>query len=449
MQADPRARGRRRSTSACAAPRSRRAAGGAHPRRAERRPAWRTRSRAATCSPRSAAAPTPTTSASNAPASPPMHAASSPSTTSCAPTSPASGRWATCNGRGAFTHTSYNDHEIVAANLLDGDTRRVSDRIPAYALFIDPPLGRIGMSEAEVRASGRPALVGVLPMTRVGRARERGETQGFMKVLVDAQTERLLGAALLCIEGDEIVHSLLDAMYGDVSCAVMRRAVHIHPTVSELIPTLLAQPQTRWRNHPHERHPRPRRRRRGRPCARALDPGFRARRARRPVDASTKSIPCTWLYDHRGSDAVRADHAAARVLPDPHRDLDPAALRRADRRRGRAGRGGGRTRQRLQPQDAAAAGRAGARPRPTCRSTSRRSSWTSRCARCGRRFPRLPMRPVVADFTRISALPVLARGAAGRPAARLLSRLDDRQLRARGRRRPARAHRQRGRAAAR
>jgi len=143
------------------------------------------------------------------------------------------------NARGSFTHTSYNDHEIVAANLLDGDSRRIDDRIPAYALFIDPPLGRIGMTEAEVRSSGRPALVGVMPMTRVGRARERGETQGFMKVLVDAQSERILGASLLCIEGDEIVHSLLDLMYSGASYKVIQRAVHIHPTVTELIPTLL------------------------------------------------------------------------------------------------------------------------------------------------------------------------------------------------------------------
>jgi pyruvate/2-oxoglutarate dehydrogenase complex dihydrolipoamide dehydrogenase (E3) component len=151
------------------------------------------------------------------------------------------GAWALgdANGRGAFTHTSYNDHEIVAANLLDGASRRVSDRIPAYALFTDPPLGRIGMSEAEVRASGRPALVGTMPMTRVGRARERGETQGFMKVIVDAQTGRILGASLLCIEGDEIVHCLLDAMYAGASYRTIQRAVHIHPTVSELIPTLL------------------------------------------------------------------------------------------------------------------------------------------------------------------------------------------------------------------
>ena len=151
------------------------------------------------------------------------------------------GVWALgdANGRGAFTHTSYNDHEIVAANLLDGESRRVSERIAAYALFTDPPLGRVGMSEAEVRASGKAALVGVMPMTRVGRAKERGETQGFMKVLVDAQTEAILGAALLCIEGDEIVHSLLDLMYAGASYKVMQRAVHIHPTVSELLPTLL------------------------------------------------------------------------------------------------------------------------------------------------------------------------------------------------------------------
>jgi len=153
------------------------------------------------------------------------------------------GVWAMgdCNGRGAFTHTSYNDHEIVAANLLDDDPRRVSDRIPAYALFIDPPLGRVGLTEAEVRASGREALVGTMPMTRVGRAKERGETQGFMKVLVDAQTERILGASLLCIDGDEIVHSLLDLMAANAPYTVIARAVHIHPTVSELIPTLLQQ----------------------------------------------------------------------------------------------------------------------------------------------------------------------------------------------------------------
>jgi pyruvate/2-oxoglutarate dehydrogenase complex dihydrolipoamide dehydrogenase (E3) component len=143
------------------------------------------------------------------------------------------------NGRGAFTHTSYNDYEIVAANLLDNDPRRVSDRITAYALFIDPPLGRAGMTEREVRAAGRPALIGKMPMTRVGRARERGETQGFMKVLVDAQTKRILGAALLGLNGDEIVHSILDIMYADAPYTVIQRAMHIHPTVTELIPTLL------------------------------------------------------------------------------------------------------------------------------------------------------------------------------------------------------------------
>jgi pyruvate/2-oxoglutarate dehydrogenase complex dihydrolipoamide dehydrogenase (E3) component len=143
------------------------------------------------------------------------------------------------NGRGAFTHTSYNDHEIVLANLLDGEARRVGDRIPAYALFTDPPLARIGLDERQARESGRPVLISTMPMSRVGRARERGETQGFMKVLVDAQTERILGATLLGIEADEIIHSLLDAMTADVSYQVIRRAVHIHPTVSELIPTLL------------------------------------------------------------------------------------------------------------------------------------------------------------------------------------------------------------------
>ena len=145
------------------------------------------------------------------------------------------------NGRGAFTHTAYNDYEIVAANLLDGESRRVTDRIPAYALFIDPPLGRAGMTEREVRESGRNALVATMPMTRVGRARERSETAGFMKVLVDAETKRILGAALLGIEGDEVVHSLLDVMYAGSPYTVIERAMHIHPTVTELVPTLLGQ----------------------------------------------------------------------------------------------------------------------------------------------------------------------------------------------------------------
>ncbi len=152
-----------------------------------------------------------------------------------------SGIWALgdVNGRGAFTHTSYNDYEIVAANLFDNDRRRVSDRIMAYALFIDPPLGRVGMTEQQVRESGRKALIGKMMMTRVGRARERSETQGFMKVLIDAQTEKILGAAILGIGGDEIVHSILDVMYADAPFTVIQRAMHIHPTVTELIPTML------------------------------------------------------------------------------------------------------------------------------------------------------------------------------------------------------------------
>ncbi len=153
------------------------------------------------------------------------------------------GIWALgdCNGQGAFTHTSYNDYEIVAANLLDQDSRRVSDRIPAYALYIDPPLGRAGLSEAEVRASGRKALLGKRPMTRVGRAVEKGETQGFMKILVDAETEQILGAAILGVEGDEVIHSILDVMYTRAPYTVLQRAMHIHPTVAELIPTLLGE----------------------------------------------------------------------------------------------------------------------------------------------------------------------------------------------------------------
>lgn len=153
----------------------------------------------------------------------------------------AEGVWALgeANGRGAFTHTSYNDYEIVAANLFDADRRRVSDRIPAYALFIDPPLGRAGMSEAEAKKSGRRVLAAKMLMTRVGRAREAGETQGFMKVLVDADSKELLGAALLGLNADEVVHSLLDMMYAKRPYTTIQRAVHIHPTVTELIPTLL------------------------------------------------------------------------------------------------------------------------------------------------------------------------------------------------------------------
>jgi pyruvate/2-oxoglutarate dehydrogenase complex dihydrolipoamide dehydrogenase (E3) component len=154
----------------------------------------------------------------------------------------APGVWALgdVNGRGAFTHTSYNDFEIVAANLLDGGARRVSDRIAAYALYTDPPLGRIGMSEAEVRASGRAARVATFPMARVGRARERGETTGFMKVLVDARTERILGAALFGIEADEVVQLLLLAMAADLPYTRIAQTMFIHPTVTELLPSLFA-----------------------------------------------------------------------------------------------------------------------------------------------------------------------------------------------------------------
>ena len=150
------------------------------------------------------------------------------------------GVWALgdCNGRGAFTHTSYNDYEIVAANVLGGASRKVTSRIPAYGLFIDPPLGRCGLSEREVIARGKPALVARLPMARVGRARERGETQGFMKVFVDAESKRILGASLLGIEADEVVHLLLDAMYADAPYTFFQEVVHIHPTVAELLPTL-------------------------------------------------------------------------------------------------------------------------------------------------------------------------------------------------------------------
>jgi pyruvate/2-oxoglutarate dehydrogenase complex dihydrolipoamide dehydrogenase (E3) component len=153
------------------------------------------------------------------------------------------GIWALgdCNRKGAFTHTSYNDYEIVAANLLDNDPRKVSDRIMTYALFTDPPLGRAGMTEAEVRASGRKALVGTRPMARVSRAVEKGETEGFMKVIADAETKEILGAAILGVTGDEVVHLLLDVMYAKAPYTTVSRAMHIHPTVSELVPTLLQE----------------------------------------------------------------------------------------------------------------------------------------------------------------------------------------------------------------
>ena len=146
-----------------------------------------------------------------------------------------------CNGRGAFTHTSYNDYEIVADNLLNGTQRSVRDRITAYGLFIDPPLGRIGMTDSEVRKSGRRALTGMRPMTRVGRAVEKGEAQGFMKITVDAESKEILGAAILGVNGDEAIHCLLDAMYLKAPYTAIQRMVHIHPTVAELIPTVLGE----------------------------------------------------------------------------------------------------------------------------------------------------------------------------------------------------------------
>jgi pyruvate/2-oxoglutarate dehydrogenase complex dihydrolipoamide dehydrogenase (E3) component len=151
------------------------------------------------------------------------------------------GIWALgdCNGKGAFTHTSWNDYEIVAANLFDGESRRVTDRIPAYALYTDPPLGRAGMTEADVRKSGRPALIGKLAMEDVSRAYEKGETEGFMKILVDAETKQILGASFLGSSGDEVVHCVLDAMYAKAPYTLLRRAMHIHPTVAEFIPTML------------------------------------------------------------------------------------------------------------------------------------------------------------------------------------------------------------------
>src|SRR6185312_12646147 len=155
------------------------------------------------------------------------------------------GIWALgdCNGKGAFTHTSYNDGEIVAANLLDNDPRRLSDRIPAYALYIDPPLGRAGLTEAQVRKTGRRALVGKRPMTKVARAIEKGETLGLMKIVVDADTREILGAAILGVGGDEAIHCILDVMYSRGPYTVIQRAVHIHPTVCELIPTMLGDLQ--------------------------------------------------------------------------------------------------------------------------------------------------------------------------------------------------------------
>ena len=153
------------------------------------------------------------------------------------------GIWAMgdCNGRGAFTHTSYNDFEIVAANILDNDRRRVTDRITAYALYTDPPLGRVGMTEAEVRKTGKPALISTMPMEDVSRAFEKGETKGFMKILVDRESKQILGASFFGLAGDEVVHCILALMYAKAPYTVMQRATHIHPTVSELIPTMMGE----------------------------------------------------------------------------------------------------------------------------------------------------------------------------------------------------------------
>ena len=153
------------------------------------------------------------------------------------------GIWALgdCNGKGAFTHTSYNDFEIVASNLLDGGSRRVTDRIPAYALYIDPPLGRAGMTEAEARKLGHAVRVGTRPMASIARAIEKGETNGLLKIVVDERSQEILGAAVFGTGGDEVIHCVLDAMYAKAPYSVLQRAMHIHPTVSEFIPTVLGE----------------------------------------------------------------------------------------------------------------------------------------------------------------------------------------------------------------
>jgi len=154
-------------------------------------------------------------------------------------TNPSAWALGDCNGKGAFTHTSYNDYEIVADNLLSNAGRKYTDRIPVYALYTDPPLGRVGMSEAEIRKAGIKALVGKRPMTRVARAVEKGETQGFLKIHVEESSKRILGAALLGVGCDEAVHSLLDAVYARTPVTEFQRRMRIHPTVSELLPTVL------------------------------------------------------------------------------------------------------------------------------------------------------------------------------------------------------------------
>jgi Pyruvate/2-oxoglutarate dehydrogenase complex, dihydrolipoamide dehydrogenase (E3) component, and related enzymes len=155
----------------------------------------------------------------------------------------APGIWALgdCNGHGAFTHTSYNDYQIVADNLFNSDHRRISDRIQAYALYIDPPLGRCGMTDIEIRRSGRRTLITKYPMSRVSRAYEKGETQGFLKICVDAETKQIVGAAILGTGGDEVIHVLLDMMYAKAPYTVIERAMHIHPTVAEYLPTVLSK----------------------------------------------------------------------------------------------------------------------------------------------------------------------------------------------------------------
>jgi pyruvate/2-oxoglutarate dehydrogenase complex dihydrolipoamide dehydrogenase (E3) component len=153
------------------------------------------------------------------------------------------GIWALgdCNGRGAFTHTAYNDFEIVASNLLDGEARTVHDRIAAYALYVDPPLGRAGMTETEARASSRRVLVGKIPMSDVPRAIEKSETAGLMKLVVDGDSNRILGAAILGTSGDELIHCIIDLMYAKAPYTMLQRAMHIHPTVAEFLPSLAAE----------------------------------------------------------------------------------------------------------------------------------------------------------------------------------------------------------------
>ena len=155
---------------------------------------------------------------------------------------PVFGPWATAIAEGAFTHTAYNDFEIVAANLFEHEPkRRVSDRIPCYALFVDPPLGRVGLTERDALAQGHAVRVGSRPMTRVARAVEKGETRGLMKIVVDAHSNMILGAAILGVGADEAIHAVIDTMAAKVPYTTLQRTVHIHPTVAELIPTILGE----------------------------------------------------------------------------------------------------------------------------------------------------------------------------------------------------------------